>query len=68
MNTTTDYLVSTGSTHRLGDALGSVRQLTDTQGAVTLAKSYQPYGETLASLGNGSAPSRSRASRRMSAG
>jgi len=28
----------------LGDALGSVRQLTDAAGAVTLAKTYDPYG------------------------
>lgn len=28
----------------LGDALGSVRQLTDSYGIVTLAKSYDPYG------------------------
>ncbi len=58
MNTSTEYLVSTSSTHRLADALGSaVRdQLTDTQGAVTLAKSYQPYGEPLSSAGNGSSP------------
>lgn len=56
MNTSTEYLVSTGSTRRLGDALGSVRHLTNGQGAVTLAKSYQPYGETLSSAGNGSSP------------
>ena len=30
--------------------------LTNTQGALTLAKSYQPYGETLSSMGNGSNP------------
>ncbi len=48
MNTVTDYF--------LADALGSVRQLTDAQGAVTLAKSYQPYGETLTSAGNGTSP------------
>jgi RHS repeat-associated protein len=48
VNTTTEYF--------LGDALGSVRQLTDATGDVTLAKSYQPYGETLASAGNGSSP------------
>lgn len=48
MNTTTEYF--------LGDALGSVRQLTDSSGEITLAKSYQPYGETLASAGNGASP------------
>jgi RHS repeat-associated protein len=40
----------------LGDALGSVRQLTDATGEITLAKSYQPYGEMLASVGNGASP------------
>jgi RHS repeat-associated protein len=47
-NTTTEYF--------LGDALGSVRQMTDATGEITLAKSYQPYGETLSSVGNGSSP------------
>jgi RHS repeat-associated protein len=37
----------------LGDALGSVRQLTDASGSVTLAKGYQPYGSTLTSAGGG---------------
>jgi len=37
----------------LVDALGSVRQLVDTTGAVTLEKSYQPYGSTLSSTGGG---------------
>ncbi|MFC1878987.1 RHS repeat-associated core domain-containing protein [Chloroflexota bacterium] len=35
----------------MGDALGSVRQLVNGAGMVTLAKSYQPYGETLDSIG-----------------
>jgi RHS repeat-associated protein len=43
--TVTDYF--------LGDALGSVRQLTDASGSVTLAKSYDPYGEVLAEVGSG---------------
>jgi YD repeat-containing protein len=34
-----------------GDALGSVRQLTDLNGAVTLAKNYRPYGDLLSSAG-----------------
>lgn len=34
----------------------SMNLLTNTQGALTLAKSYQPYGETLSSAGNGSSP------------
>jgi RHS repeat-associated protein len=48
VNTTTEYF--------LGDALGSVRQMTDATGEITLAKSYQPYGEMLASVGNGTSP------------
>ncbi|MEW5942140.1 MAG: hypothetical protein AB1750_20940 [Chloroflexota bacterium] len=35
----------------LGDALGSVRQLTDSDGVITLAKSYAPYGEVIQSAG-----------------
>ena len=31
----------------LGDALGSVRQLVDDAGAMTMSKSYEPYGEVL---------------------
>lgn len=44
----------TGTTpeYFLTDALGSVRQLTDASGSVTLAKGYQPYGEVLESEGN----------------
>ena len=45
---TTEYFLS--------DALGSVRQLTDASGEITLAKSYQPYGETLSSVGNSTSP------------
>ena len=37
----------------LGDALGSVRQLTNSVGAVTLTQSYAPYGETISSVGSG---------------
>lgn len=36
----------------LGDALGSVRQLTDGYGEVVLTKSYDPYGNNLQSLGS----------------
>ena len=48
-------IAQAGSTteYFLGDALGSVRQLTDTAGAVTLTQSYAPYGETVSSVGNG---------------
>ncbi len=38
-----------GSEYFLGDALGSVRQVTDSAGAVTLAKSYEPYTESVGS-------------------
>ena len=38
----------------LGDALGSVRQLTDASGAVTLTQSYDPYGNVIQSEGTGS--------------
>lgn len=43
-----------GTEYFLGDALGSVRQMTDAAGAVTLAKAYDPYGVALQSIGNGS--------------
>jgi RHS repeat-associated protein len=43
--TSTDYF--------LGDALGSVRQLVSTTGALTLTKSYEPFGNTLSSMGSG---------------
>lgn len=33
-----------GTEYFLGDALGSVRQLADATGAITLARSYEPYG------------------------
>ena len=42
---TTEYFLS--------DALGSVRQLTDPTGEVTLTQSYAPYGETISSVGTG---------------
>lgn len=37
----------------LTDALGSVRQLVNQKEEVTLAKSYEPFGETLESAGEG---------------
>ncbi len=37
----------------LGDALGSVRQMTDSTGDVTLEKSYTPFGEVLSSSESG---------------
>ncbi len=37
----------------LGDALGSVRQMTDSTGTLTLEKSYAPFGEVITSTGTG---------------
>jgi RHS repeat-associated protein len=42
-----------GTSYFLGDALGSVRQLTDSNGNITLTKSYTPYGSVLSSSGSG---------------
>ena len=41
------------SEYFLGDALGSVRQLTDQAGAITYAASYDPYGVVTQSSGAG---------------
>ena len=38
-----------GWQYHLGDALGNVRQLTNPSAAVTLARSYETFGDTLAS-------------------
>ncbi len=48
-------IAQAGSTteYFLGDALGSVRQLADTTGSVTLTQSYSPYGEMISSVGTG---------------
>ncbi|HEU0291238.1 MAG TPA: RHS repeat-associated core domain-containing protein [Anaerolineales bacterium] len=35
---------ATGTEYFLGDALGSVRQMTNTSGAITYARAYDPYG------------------------
>jgi RHS repeat-associated protein len=61
---TTKYLYSLGTRplaqnataweYFLPDALGSVRQIVDTNGNVTLAKSYEPYGSVLNSSGTAS--------------
>ena len=42
-----------GKAYFLGDALGSVRQLADAGGNVTLSRSYTPFGEVLSSAGGG---------------
>ena len=44
--------VNTGTEYFLGDALGSVRQLTDTSGAITYARAYDPYGVVPQTLGS----------------
>jgi RHS repeat-associated protein len=59
--TTTKYAYSLGTRpiaqnttaweYLLPDALGSVRQIADSSGNVTLAKSYEPYGTVLTSTG-----------------
>ena len=38
----------------LGDALGSVRQMTDETGTVTLARTYDPYGNVTSTGGTSS--------------
>lgn len=47
-NTTTEYF--------LGDALGSVRQLSMTDGEISLAQSYDPYGNVTFTSGMGTSP------------
>ena len=42
------------SEYLLADALGSVRQIADADGNVTLAESYEPYGSVLSSHGTAS--------------
>jgi RHS repeat-associated protein len=42
-----------GAEYYLGDALGSVRQLVDANGNVTLGRMYKPYGGVLSSAGDG---------------
>ena len=61
---TTKYLYSLGTRplaqnggsreYLLPDALGSVRQIADANGNITLAKSYEPYGSVLTSTGTAS--------------
>ncbi len=43
--------INTGTAYFLGDALGSVRQLTNSNGAVTYASTYDPYGVTTQTYG-----------------
>jgi len=48
--------VSTTTEYFLGDALGSVRQLVNAGGTITLGKSYTPYGEVTSTAGSGTSP------------
>ncbi len=41
----------TNTQYFLGDALGSVRQMTDATGTITLAQNYDPYGNPIISVG-----------------
>ncbi|MDH5606713.1 MAG: hypothetical protein OEY93_07485 [Anaerolineae bacterium] len=58
---TTTYLYGAGRigqfdtawTYPLGDALRSVRQLTDAAGTVILGQNYAPYGSVISSFGTG---------------
>ncbi len=43
----------TSTEYFLGDALGSVRQLTNEEAEITLTKAYEPYGEEAWSYGEG---------------
>ncbi len=43
-----------GWQYHLGDALGSVRELTNSTGTVGLVRSYEPFGSLMASFGSGS--------------
>ncbi len=43
---------SSASEYYLGDALGSVRQVVNSNGTVALARSYDPYGNTRQTIGD----------------
>ena len=45
-----------GAQYFLGDALASVRQLTDQTRQLTLAQAYEPFGDPLLAAGNGGSP------------
>jgi len=56
---------ATGTEYFLTDSLGSVRQMVDADGQVSLAQSYQPFGETLSSSGEGATSYVDRVSREI---
>ena len=41
-----------GKDYFLGDALGSVRQMANTSGGITLSRNYEPYGTTYGAMGS----------------
>ena len=47
-----DQQNGTDTEYYLGDALGSVRQLTNNTGDVTLTRAYDPYGNTILNTGS----------------
>jgi hypothetical protein len=48
--------VGTGTEYFQGDALGSVRQLTNSSGTLTYAKAYDPYGVVTSTAGSSQSP------------
>jgi RHS repeat-associated protein len=44
---------ASGELYFLADSLGSVRQIIDASGSLQTAKSYEPYGDILGSIGDG---------------
>ena len=54
VDTTDEYFPSASSGHRLGDALGSVRQMTDEDGDISYTAAYDPYGVELFTDGDSS--------------
>jgi len=48
--------VNTGTEYFLGDALGSVRQLTNQGGAITYSRAYDPYGVVTSTSGTSETP------------
>jgi hypothetical protein len=54
-NTVVAQVSETQTGYYLPDVLGSVRQVADPEGEITLARSYTPYGEELETYGEGQA-------------
>jgi len=47
-------VTGSGTEYFLGDALGSVRQLTNASGAITYSRAYDPYGVVTSTTGSSS--------------